>query len=87
MAGDKLPSRSNPSVTGTEYLVLIRAGDAITEVDRALRSLGMDAEAAGLHRVLFVTRANQTVAMVRDVGAPIATLLLARGWTAPGAAL
>jgi len=71
-------------VTDSQYVVLIRAGDAIAEVDQGLRSLGIAAEAAGLHRVLFVTRANQTVAMVHHLDTPIATLLLGRGWTAPG---
>jgi hypothetical protein len=73
-------------VSDSHYLVLIRTGDAIGEVDQALRSLGMEAEAAGLHRVLFVTRANQTVAMVHDASAPLAKLLLERGWASPGAA-
>lgn len=67
-----------------EYLVLIRAGDATAEVESALRGLGMSREEAGLHRLLFVTRANQTVVMARDAEAPIAALLLDRGWAAPG---
>jgi hypothetical protein len=73
-------------VNDAEYLVLVRQGDATREVTAALRDLGLAAEAAGLHRTLFVTRANQTVAMVQDADAPITAALLARGWAAPGLA-
>jgi hypothetical protein len=71
-------------VSDSEYLVLVRQGDATREVTAAVRALGMTPEAAGLHRALFVTRANQTVVMVKDVDVPIAAALLARGWAAPG---
>jgi hypothetical protein len=71
-------------VSDSEYLVLVKQGDATREVSAAVRELGIAAEAAGLHRTLFVTRASQTVAMVEDADAPIARLLLSRGWVAPG---
>lgn len=67
-----------------EYHVLTKDGDALAEVDQAVRSLG-SAEKAGLHRHFFVTRANQTVVMAHAPDAPIATLLRERpGWKEPG---
>jgi hypothetical protein len=84
--GDKLPFQGESPVSDAEYLVLVRQGDVTREVTSALRDLGMTAEAAGLHRALFVTRANQTVVMAKDANVPIAAALLARGWSAPGLA-
>jgi hypothetical protein len=83
---DKLPIQGESPVSDSEYLVLVRQGDATPEVTAAVRELGMTSEAAGLHRTLFVTRANQTVVMVKDADVPIAAALLARGWAAPGLA-
>lgn len=66
------------------YHVLTKDGDALTEVDEAVRSLGSP-EKAGLHRHFFVTRANQTVVMAHSPDAPIATFLRDRpGWKEPG---
>jgi len=84
--GDKLPLQGESLVNDSEYLVLVREGDATREVTAAVRALGLTPEAAGLHRTLFVTRANQTVVMVTNVETPIAAALLARGWAAPGLA-
>jgi hypothetical protein len=72
------------SMSDQDYFVLIRRGDATAEVESALRQSGLSAERAGVHRMLFVTRAHQTVVMARDARAPIVALLLERGWTAPG---
>jgi hypothetical protein len=70
------------------YHVLIRSGDALAEVEEALRALearGVSREAAGFHKVMHVTQARQTVVMADDRDAPIAAELRSRrGWTEPG---
>lgn len=69
-----------------EYHVLTRKGDALADVDRALRDLG-SAKSAGLHRSFFVSRANQTVVMAISGDSPIANALRAqKGWLEPGTA-
>lgn len=67
-----------------EFHVFTKRGDACGEIEAALRELGMDAPAAGLHRYFFVTRVNQTVALTGDARVPIAALLRDRGWAEPG---
>ena len=70
------------------YHVLTRDGDGCTEVDEALRHLesdGTSREAAGFIKCLYVTRAEQTVVMVRDRACPLAAELRGRrGWREPG---
>lgn len=66
------------------YPVFVKRGDARAEVDRLLRELGLDAEAAGLHKYIHVTGASQTVVMVTAPGAPLAAALRGRaGWAEP----
>jgi hypothetical protein len=71
-----------------EHHVLTRDGDGCAEVDEALRRLesgGTSREAAGFIKCLYVTRAGQTVVMVRDRACPLAAGLRARpGWREPG---
>lgn len=65
------------------YHVLTCHGDALREVEDALRSIGTPEE-AGLFRHFFVTRANQTVVMATGEDAPIAKALRGRaGWREP----
>lgn len=70
------------------YHVLIRSGDALAEVEDALRALearGVSREASGCHKAMHVTQARQTVVMAEDRDAPIAAELRGRtGWTEPG---
>ena len=69
---------------GEQRHVLIRSGDASGEVRAAVERHG-SAEAAGLHRYFFVTRANQTVVMATGPDAPIVEELRASGgWETPG---
>jgi len=68
--------------------VLTRPGDGLAEVDAALADLaarGVDREAAGFRKAFFVTRADQTVVMVRSRQDPLADALRRRpGWREPG---
>jgi hypothetical protein len=65
------------------YHVLIKVGDATREVEDAVREAG-SAEAAGLHRHFFVSRADQTVVMATGDDAPIVRRLRSgRGWAEP----
>ncbi len=70
-----------------EYPVFIRPGDARAEVDRILAELKAvhgSAGAAGFHKYLYVTKADQTVVFVTDRNAPLATALRGRpGWQEP----
>ena len=70
------------------FHVLTRSGDAMAEVDDALRALearGVDREASGFHKYMHVTQARQTVVMVESRGSPLAAELRGRpGWTEPG---
>ena len=66
-----------------QYPVFVRAGDAVDEVDTLVRELG-GADAAGLHRHMYVTRADQTVVMTTTPDAPLAVALRARAsWLEP----
>ena len=68
------------------YCIFIKPGDARDEVDDLIVGLGQTAEAAGLHKYLFVTRANHTVVMLSDPAAPLAAVLRVRdGWSEPEA--
>ena len=63
--------------------VLIRSGDATAEIESIVSRLG-SAEAAGLHRFFYVSRAGQTVVMVRHENSPLAVALRERpGWGEP----
>ncbi|HEX8904294.1 MAG TPA: hypothetical protein VF771_05590 [Longimicrobiaceae bacterium] len=68
--------------------VMTKRGDATAEVDDALRALaarGVSRQAAGLHKVLHVTRAQQTVVMAAGRDCPLAVELRGRrGWSEPG---
>jgi len=66
------------------FHILIRAGDGRADVERALAELGATAEAAGLHKVLYVAQAMQTVVMLTGPDLPLAHALLAlKGWVEP----
>lgn len=75
-------------MAGDAYHVLTRDGDGCAEVDGVLRALearGTSREAAGFVKYLYVTRAEQTVVMVRDRASPLAAELRGRpGWREPG---
>jgi hypothetical protein len=70
------------------YHVLIKKGDALAEADAALKALegrGVSREAAGFHKYMHVTQAEQTVVMVRHRDSPLAAELRGRpGWAEPG---
>ena len=70
------------------FHVLTRDGDGCAEVVEILRTLeagGTSREAAGFAKCLYVTRAEQTVVMVRDRASPLAAELRGRpGWREPG---
>jgi hypothetical protein len=70
------------------YHVLVRKGDALAEVDAALKALegrGVSREASGFHKHMHVTQAAQTVVMVERRDCPLAAELRGRpGWTEPG---
>ena len=70
------------------YHVMTKSGDARAEVDAALDALGgrgVSREASGFHKVLHVTRVEQTVVMVAARDAPLAAELRGRtGWGEPG---
>ncbi|HEX6750012.1 MAG TPA: hypothetical protein VF092_22150 [Longimicrobium sp.] len=72
----------------TAWHILIRSGDALAEVDDALRALaarGVPREASGYHKAMHVTRAGQTVVMVARRDSPLASELRGRpGWSEPG---
>lgn len=75
-------------MAGAPNHVLTRDGDGCAEVEEALRVLqgrGTSREAAGFIKCLYVTRAEQTVVMVRDRASPLAAeLRTRRGWREPG---
>jgi hypothetical protein len=68
--------------------VFIKRGDATAELGRVLDELrgaggGADAE-LGLHKTMYVARADQTVVMVASRETPLAAALRARrGWFEP----
>lgn len=65
------------------YPVFVRHGDALAEIDALVRELGGE-ESAGLHRHMYVTRADQTVVMTTEVDTPLATELRGRAsWLEP----
>lgn len=66
-----------------EYPVFTRTGDLRGEVERIGRELASNASEAGLHKVIYVARANQTVVMVTDREAPLAEELRRRRWEEP----
>lgn len=66
-----------------QYPVFVRTGDALDEVDTLVRELG-GADAAGLHRHMYVTRADQTVVMTTTPDVPLAAALRTRAsWIEP----
>ncbi len=69
------------------YPVFIKRGDARAEVDRLLEELKRahgSAEAAGFHKYLHVTKADQTVVFVTGRETPLAAALRGRaGWQEP----
>ena len=66
-----------------EYPVFVKRGDALAEIDAAVKALGGSAGRAGLHKVIYAERADQTVAMVTSREAPMAVELRTRGWVEP----
>jgi hypothetical protein len=67
------------------FHVFVKAGDAQQEVEAVLNQLGTPSpEAAGHHKTVYVTRANQTAVMVTGPQAPLAQALRVRpGWIEP----
>jgi hypothetical protein len=70
------------------YHVLVKPGDALAEVDAALKALegrGVTRAASGFHKYLHVTQATQTMVMVATRECPLAAELRGRpGWAEPG---
>lgn len=75
-------------MTRTPQHIFIRAGDALAEVDAALKRLraaGTDSAAAGFNKYLYVTQADQTVVFLTGRDVPLAAELRAlAGWMEPG---
>ena len=75
-------------MSGTTYHVFTRAGDAVREVEAALKALaarGVTAEGAGLYKCMYVTRADQTVLMTESRSSALAEEVRGRGgWAEPG---
>jgi hypothetical protein len=80
--------RTSGEMADRLYHVLIHRGDALADVDAALKVLegrGVGREASGFHKYMHVTQASQTVVMVQGRQSPLAAELRARpGWTEPG---
>ncbi len=70
------------------YHVFTQAGDAVGEVEAALKALqarGVSKGDAGLYKCMYVTRADQTVLMTESRGTPLAAEMRGRpGWREPG---
>lgn len=66
-----------------EYPVFVKRGDALAEIDAAVRTLGGTPGRAGLHKVIYAERADQTVVMVTSREAPLAAALRTGGWVEP----
>lgn len=67
----------------SRHPVFVRNGDALPEIASILGELGT-AEEAGLHKQMYVTRADQTVVLTTHAEAPLARVLRQRpGWTEP----
>lgn len=75
-------------MSGTAYHVFTRAGDAVREVEAALKALearGVTRDGAGLYRCMYVTRADQTVLMTETRSTALAEEVRGRGgWAEPG---
>lgn len=66
-----------------QHPVFVREGDGLAEIEALVRELG-GAEAAGLHRHMYVTRADQTVVMTTTAQVPLAAALRTRAsWLEP----
>jgi hypothetical protein len=69
------------------YHVFVKPGDALADVEAAVAALasrGVAREQAGLYRAMYVSRADQTVAMTESSDSPLAGELRSRtGWTEP----
>ncbi|HEV2147960.1 MAG TPA: hypothetical protein VGR37_11210 [Longimicrobiaceae bacterium] len=77
-------------MSAPEHHVFTHRGDSRPEVDRLLAELkrehGPDVD-AGLHKYMYVTKADMTVVMVHAADSPLAAALRGRpGWTEPGLA-
>jgi hypothetical protein len=66
-----------------EYPVFTRRGDARREVDELVRGLAKSPTEAGLHKAIYAAQADQTVVLVTDRKAPLASALRATGWQEP----
>jgi hypothetical protein len=75
-------------MAGAPFHVFTKDGDALAEVDDALRALaarGVTREASGFAKYLHVTQAQQTVVMLESRESPLAAELRGRpGWREPG---
>jgi hypothetical protein len=66
------------------FPVFIARGDARAEVDRLLKELAPNPEAAGFRKYFYVQKADQTVVMALGRDTPLALALRGRrGWTEP----
>jgi len=70
------------------FHVFVKDGDALAEVDDALRALaagGVPREASGFAKYMHVVQAKQTVVMVETRESPLSAELRGRpGWREPG---
>jgi hypothetical protein len=70
------------------FHVFIKDGDALAEVEDALRALaarGVAREASGFAKNMHVVQARQTVVMMESRDSPLAAELRGRpGWREPG---
>jgi hypothetical protein len=66
------------------FHVFTRAGDARSEVEQLLAELGGTPESTGYHKMIYVTRADQTVVFLTGPQTPVAQALRGRGgWQEP----
>lgn len=79
-----MPSPPSPPQVSPEHPIFIRRGDARIEVDRLIAELGVSPADAGLHKYLYVAKADQTVVMVVGRSSPLANALRGRpDWSEP----
>lgn len=77
------PTFSLPTLM-SEFPVFIKRGDHRAEIDTLVTELELTPEEAGLQKYIYVSQANQTVAMVTGRDVPLAEALRSRpGWLEP----
>lgn len=66
------------------YHIFTKSADARQEVDELVQGLAAEGGETGFHKMIFVTRANQTVVFVKHRHAALAAALRQRrGWQEP----